>query len=196
MSLKTSVIILAAGASSRLGRPKQLLTYKGRSLLWHAIHEACISRADEVLVILGANHDLMVNEIPHDKKIKFILNDHWKEGMASSIKAGIEFIQQISMPDCLILAVCDQPFLDSALFNGLIDKHVKTNKPIVACQYEQTLGTPVLFSKQYFGHLISLKGEQGAKSILRQHENEVATITFPFGHIDIDTNEQYKALLA
>jgi molybdenum cofactor cytidylyltransferase len=194
--LKSAIIILAAGASIRLGKPKQLLLYKGKSLVQHVVTEAKNSRADEVVVILGANHDLIANEIPADKKIKFIVNDQWEEGMASSIKAGIIFVTKEVSPDFAILAVCDQPFIDSALFNKLIDTHLRTNKPIVASQYQHTLGTPVLFDKQFFNELVSLNGDHGARSIILKHPTRLTTIPFPSGHIDIDTNEQYKELLA
>ena len=194
--MKSAIIILAAGASIRLGKPKQLLLYKGKSLVQHVVTEAKNSRADEVVVILGANHDLIANEIPADKKIKFIVNDQWEEGMASSIKAGIIFVTKEVSPDFAILAVCDQPFIDSALFNKLIDTHLRTNKPIVASQYQHTLGTPVLFDKQFFNELVSLNGDHGARSIILKHPTRLTTIPFPSGHIDIDTNEQYKELLA
>ena len=194
--MKSAIIILAAGASIRLGKPKQLLLYKGKSLVQHVVTEAKNSRADEVVVILGANHDLIANEIPADKKIKFIVNDQWEDGMASSIKAGIIFVTKEVSPDFAILAVCDQPFIDSALFNKLIDTHLRTNKPIVASQYQHTLGTPVLFDKQFFNELVSLNGDHGARSIILKHPTRLTTIPFPSGHIDIDTNEQYKELLA
>jgi molybdenum cofactor cytidylyltransferase len=187
---------LAAGASSRLGKPKQLLHYKGKTLLLHVVYEAKISKADNILVVLGANHDLVENEIPADKKIQSIVNDHWEEGMASSIRAGIGYLQQVIKPDCAILAVCDQPFIDSSLFNSLIETYIKTKKQIVACQYKDTLGTPVLFDKQFFDQLTALKGDQGAKNIILEQADEVATISFPSGDIDIDTREQYNALLA
>ena len=194
--MKSVIIILAGGSSSRLGKPKQLLPFQGKTLLLHVIDEAKISGADEILVVLGANHEQIQKEVPSGKKIKMIVNDLWSEGMASSIRAGIGLMQQVIKPDCAILAVCDQPFINSSLFNNLIETYRNTKKQIIACQYEHTLGTPVLFDKQFFDQLMDLKGDQGAKEIILQHPAQTATISFHSGQIDIDTNEQYKELLA
>jgi molybdenum cofactor cytidylyltransferase len=194
--LKSVIIILAAGASTRLGKPKQLLPYKGTTLLLHAIDEAKLSRAEQILVVLGANYDRIQKEIPFGKKIKIIVNEDWAEGIASSIRSGIGLLRQTIKPDCAILAVCDQPYIHSDLFNSLMDSYVETKKQIVACQYERTLGTPVLFDKSFFDQLMQLKGDQGAKNIITRHPDQTTTIPFQSGQIDIDTNEQYKELLA
>ena len=193
--MNSAIIILAAGASSRLGRPKQLLIYQGKTLIQHVISVAEKSKADEIILVLGSDHELISKETAIGKKTSAIVNDKWKGGMASTITIGLNFLRQNFNADFAIIAVCDQPFIDTALLNELMDKHVETSKPIVACRYENTLGTPVLFHKNLFGQLLTLSGDEGAKKLIMQHVNDVETIPFPLGGIDIDTNEQYTALM-
>lgn len=88
--------------------------------------------------------------------------------------------------------VCDQPYVTSALLNNLMIVHQKTRKHIVACSYENTFGTPVFFHKTLFPELLQLKGDVGARGLIRQHPDEVGTVLFPEGKIDIDTNADYK----
>jgi len=193
--LNSAIIILAAGSSSRLGKPKQLLEYRGKTLIQHAITSSENANIDKVIVVLGANHDLISKDIRVGERIKYVVNYAWHEGMSSSIKLGLTFLQKIFRPDCVILAVCDQPFINSSLLNDLIQTHIDSKKPIIACSYENTIGTPVLFDKTFFPVLIKLQGDHGAKKIIMQHPGEFVTIPFPPGDIDIDTKEQYDALI-
>jgi CTP:molybdopterin cytidylyltransferase MocA len=90
--------------------------------------------------------------------------------------------------------VCDQPFISLTLVNQLLNIQQKTGKAIVACSYGDTVGTPVLFKSTFFPELLTLQGDAGAKKIIKQHSGAVATVTFPKGHIDIDTDTDYEAL--
>ena len=92
--------------------------------------------------------------------------------------------------------VCDQPYVTSTLLHQLIAERIKTNKSIIACSYQDTLGTPVLFDKRYFEALCTLKGDEGAKKFILKNVKEVASISFDLGSIDIDTKDDYKQLLA
>ena len=188
------IILLAAGDSSRLGHPKQLLRYKGQTLLQHSLHKALTSNAQSVVVVLGANADIFQEEITGDK-IHVVINADWQEGMASSIRTGIRAITEINAPlQGVILLVCDQPFINATLLNNLITAHQKTGKKIIACSYGNTFGPPVFFYQSLFSELLQLRGDTGARSIIRQHIDNVEAIPFPEGTFDIDTNADYEKI--
>lgn len=186
-----AAIILAAGQSSRLGRPKQLLKYQNKNLLQHAIDVAKQSSAQPVIIVLGSHADIILKEID-TSGIDVVRNDDWQSGMASTIRCGIHNLQ--ADVDAVILMVCDQPFVTPDLLNSLMDKQRETGKPIIASQYGETIGTPALFHKQFFTGLMMLKGDTGAKKIMMEHRDLLTTIPFLKGSIDIDTIDDYKAL--
>lgn len=189
-----AIIILAAGSSSRMGRPKQLLPYSGKSLLEHTVDAANDADANPVIVVLGANAALLEKEID-EKKVHIVENKEWKEGMASSVRCGLNTLIHIApSSDAVIIMVCDQPFVSSALLNELIATQKKTGKPIVTSQYENAIGPPALFCKSIFSELLELKGDAGAKKIMEQRGSDVAAVLFKQGSIDIDTEADYKAL--
>jgi molybdenum cofactor cytidylyltransferase len=189
----TGLIILAAGNSSRMGRPKQTLVYQGKTLLQHAIQAAVQSNCEPVFVVLGAYADEVSAEI-HDESVIIIHNPKWQKGMASSIRAGIAELEKNEEIDSVIIMLCDQPFVDTGLLNSLVELQQTSNKDIVACSYHNTLGVPVLFSKAYFASLLELEGHEGAKKILASNRDDIATIAFPQGEIDIDTPDDYNRL--
>jgi molybdenum cofactor cytidylyltransferase len=128
---KTGVIILAAGASSRLGSPKQLLSFSGATLLQHSIEVAQSSDAANVLVVLGANADLIKTEINHTTA-KVIVNPDWKEGMASSIRFGLQtLVEMYPQTEAVIFMVADQPFVTAALLNNLMELNRNEQHSIV-----------------------------------------------------------------
>jgi len=191
----TAIVILAAGSSSRFGSAKQLLHFNNKTLLQHVIDEAIDSGAEPVIVVTGANADEVEKEIKN-KKVEFVFNKSWKEGMASSIVAGVKkAITLINDIEKIIITVSDQPFVSSTLFKQLYQTQEKNVQQIVACSYANTIGTPVLFTQNYFDALMSLQGEEGAKKILKANNSDVTTIDFPQGAIDIDTQKDYDELL-
>ena len=194
--MKTGIIILAAGNSSRMGRPKQLLNYKGKTLLQTVIDEALKTDCKPIIVVLGASADEIVAK--HENiQVNFVTNESWESGMASSIVAGLStLINNDSDKESVIIAVADQAFIKMSNFNNLIEKQRETGKNIIASKYAETIGTPVLFKKDYFEALLSLKGAEGAKSILKQYPHEVETVIFELGEIDIDTETDYNNLIS
>ena len=190
----TGLIILAAGASTRLGSPKQQLIYKGRTLLQHAIDMALASNCSPVIVVLGAHSMVISPEIPSGR-VSVVQNPDWEEGMASSIRAGIAALQQ-KAPNAteVIFMVCDQPHVDTDHLNNLVRQKLDTGKGIIASYYNDTMGVPVLFDQTFFPALLSLKGEEGAKKLLYRYEQEVAAVPFPQGSVDIDTLADYHSL--
>ncbi len=187
----TAAIILAAGESSRLGQPKQNLLFNGQTLLQRAVDSALQSECKPVIIVLGANVD-KINPITG---ATILYNSDWEEGMASSIRIAINELNKDLSVDKVIIMLCDQPFVNATLLNTLIDKQVQTCKPIVACIYSGTTGVPVLFDRTLFAELLLLQGHEGAKKILITQANEIATIPFEQGSIDIDTSSDYENLL-
>jgi len=190
------MIILAAGESSRLGNIKQLLPFNGRTLLQHVIDEATKAGAQPIVVITGANATRVSASINDDSKVNILVNENWQKGISSGIVAGVQ--EMLSLNNTIkkiIITVCDQPFVTSALFEQLDQMQNKSGKPIIACTYAGTVGTPALFSIEFFNQLLSLKGDEGAKKILKNNINDVATVDFPKGEIDIDTQKDYQNLM-
>jgi len=190
----TGLIILAAGASTRLGHPKQQLRFKGKTLLQNAIDAAIGAGCFPVIVVLGANAGVIEPGLD-DLPVRIIHNSQWEEGMASSIRSGIDEVQKAEpgVGDVIIM-VCDQPFADSLLLNQLIEAKGSSGKKIAASFYNNTAGVPALFDIDLFPELLMLKGQEGAKKLLVRHNDEVALIPFPLGDVDIDTKDDYKAL--
>jgi len=188
------IVLLAAGASVRLGRPKQLLQYHGQSLLKYCIQNARASNAQPVVVVLGANANGLQNET-NERGIHVVVNEVWQEGMSSSIRSGIKTITQLTPEvEGIILMVCDQPYVTTTLINELIGVHEKSGKQIVACSYGDTFGPPAFFHHSLFDELLRLKGDIGARSIVQQHTDTVEVIPFAEGTVDIDTEADYEKI--
>lgn len=182
-----AVIILAAGESRRLGIPKQLLIYRGRSLITRSVTAAVESRCDGVIVVLGAYADSITAEI-ESLPVKIAWNPEWQEGKSTTIQAGIRALLSSPTPlDATIVMTCDQPHVDSDLINAILDRHYLWPESIVACEYSGTLGVPALIPQKYFEELMRLTGDEGAKVLIAAHPEAVQRIDFPEGAIDIDT---------
>ncbi len=191
----SGIIILAAGESSRFGNIKQLLPFNGKTLLQHVIDEAAKAGAQPIVVITGANATKVTASIATGK-VNILVNENWQEGMASGIVTGVQNIVNLNEGiKKIIVAVCDQPFVTSALFEQLERMQNESGKPIVACTYADTIGTPALFTIKYFDQLLSLKGDEGAKKILKSNKKDVTMVDFPKGEIDIDTQKDYENLV-
>lgn len=187
------IVILAAGTSSRLGIPKQLLPYKGDSLLNNAIKTAQQVTPSAMVVVLGAEAE----SLRKDLDVPTILNPEFREGMASSIRCGIQYM--IGHPaekiENIMLMVCDQPHVDAAHISALIEKQQATGAKIVASFYADRKGVPALFNKAVFQELLALTGDVGARRIIEKYDADTVVVPFPAGVIDIDTDEAYRALI-
>jgi molybdenum cofactor cytidylyltransferase len=185
------IIILAAGASTRMGKPKQLLPYQGRSLLRHITEVAIASKNQPIVVVLGANAESIKPEICQ-LPVQIVENLQWASGMSSSIQAGVNALGQ--NVEAVVITLCDQPFVSPEVINQLVEAYRLTNKAIVACEYAGTLGVPALFHHTFFSQLMTLKQGEGAKQIIKKYINEVTSIPFLQGKIDIDTPDDYEQL--
>ncbi|MCX6134492.1 MAG: nucleotidyltransferase family protein [Ignavibacteriales bacterium] len=184
----TAIIILAAGNSSRLGLPKQLLQYHGMSLLRHAAETALATHPAEIVAVVGFESDRMRHELD-DLPVHIVVNSTWQEGISSSIREGIESLPPAS--DAGLLMLCDQPFVTTELLIRLITG-CTDSRPIAATGYEQTSGVPACFKRSLFPELMDLTGDRGAKRVIDKNPSRVATILFDAANIDIDTLEDYQ----
>lgn len=189
-------IVLAAGSSSRMGSPKQLLSYQHKSLLDIAIEAAVNAVQGSVVVILGGNYNLIAGKVGNNN-LTVVRNQDWEKGIGTSISLGMSVIMAKEMAlDGVILMVCDQPFINAAQLKALMLKEQMSGKGIVASAYSETLGVPSLFSNQYFNELTTLNGEEGAKKLILKYKNDLATVPFINGEIDIDTPADYEKLIS
>jgi molybdenum cofactor cytidylyltransferase len=191
--MNTGLILLAAGSSSRLGRPKQLIEFQGKKLIKKAVEEAEKSKVNSMVVVLGWNPDLIKTGFDSGK-IPFVINENWEEGMASSMQEGLRFLMEKEHLDQVILMLVDQPFVDRKLLDRLILEKEKSRKGIVACRYSETLGVPAIFDQSYFEEMLSLQGSEGAKKVILKNSEDVIAIDFPLGSVDLDTEEDLKRL--
>lgn len=190
-----AILILAAGQSQRLGSPKQLLKYNGSSLIKRVSKTAIETKCDPILVVLGAYADEIKSELLIDG-ISVFINEHWQEGMASSIREGVKELMRLNdKMDGLVVLVCDQPYLKTTHIDQLIQLQAQKDLPAAACSYDGVIGTPALFHMSLFDQLLNLHGDIGAKKIISSLKNEIALVEFESGIFDIDTESDYKRLL-
>jgi molybdenum cofactor cytidylyltransferase len=190
-----SFVILAAGQSSRLGSPKQLVTYKGKTLIRHTIDQA-LQVSEAVNVVLGANREAIEYDIqPYitEGKVIILENNIWQEGMASSVRMGTKYAQNEQASHVLFL-LSDQPFVSVALLTEILTLSIQQPTKIIASDYGDEVGVPMLLPHRFFSELLTLQGDKGAKKILMQYPSEVLTVSFPLGLIDIDTPEDVRRL--
>jgi molybdenum cofactor cytidylyltransferase len=189
------LLLLAAGSSSRLARPKQLLQYKGQTLLRRAAEVATASPCRPLVLVTGALHDELLPEID-GLPFHVIRNDDWADGMGGSIAAGLaelETAAEAAKVDAVVVILCDQPLLDEEIIGQLIVQFQATGQPVVASAYAGTQGVPALFSREIFPQLLALRGASGARELLQQY-NHLPTVAFPGGATDVDTEAQYATL--
>jgi len=187
------IVLLAAGKSSRLGKPKQLLIFEDTTLIKRAAKTA-LEITNKTVVVTGALQEKVEEEL-NGLPVHIKYNKDYHEGIASSIRTGLTFlIKNFGELKGAIFMVCDQPYLSSWLISQLIQKAAETNSTIVAASYAGTIGTPVLFEKNFFPMLLELKGDNGAKKLIKENLNQVTTVNFPQGEIDIDTATDYDLI--
>jgi len=184
-------VILAAGASRRLGSPKQLLEWRGRTLLDNTIENARSLLNERVIVILGSQAQTIQEKVDLSGVVA-VVNPNWQTGIASSIRAGID-----SLPvnaDGVLMLLSDQPLVGYRAMQNLLTQWQIEPSHIAASQYQDTVGVPALFPSAFFGALRSLRGDRGAKSLLLQFEDKLQKIPLPEAELDIDTREDFDNL--
>ena len=180
--MTVAAAILAAGASTRLGTPKQLVKMRGVPLVRAITSEVCGSGVDRVAVILGANAT-EVMPVLHGLHVELELNTAWREGMASSIRRAIAWARSIGA-STLVLATCDQAKLTSEHLDALLALHARTGS-IAASRYAGGAGVPAVFGARDFAALAALRGDAGARALLATRK--VMTVDWDDGELDVDT---------
>lgn len=190
---KVGILLLAAGNSSRLGEPKQLVQWQGTSLLRYMTNVACSASADFVTVVLGSRHEecsAVIEDLPAHR----VTNMAWEDGMGSSIAFGTsEMLAQNPEIEGILIMLCDQVAVSTALLSGMIQSFQATQVDLVVSHYGEAQGPPVLFPKRFFPDLLQLKGMKGAKSVWEK-ASSVMRVEFPLGSQDLDTPGQYRRL--
>lgn len=195
--MSAAILLLAAGSSSRLGQPKQLLPYQGQTLLRRAAETAVAAASGKpVVVVTGALHEELLPELL-GLPVQIIRCVTWQQGMGASLKTGLKQLEALKYPlRGVTVMLCDQPFVTPALLEQLVATHAATGQPIVAAEYGAVRGVPVFFGPGALPLLANLPDSAGANQLLKKHPELVATVPFPEGAIDVDTPEQYATLLA
>jgi len=187
-------VIIAAGSSSRLGQPKQLVVVAGETLLARTIRVACDSGAEPILVVLGANREEIQAGVDFTGT-RVVVNRNWDEGMASSIRAGIGAVER-EIPEVhgALLMVCDQPRVTAEHLSRMLNVFRQSGTTSITSLYGGNRGIPAIFPRQTFPDLLALTGDKGARGLLSEPDREVIEVALPGGDIDVDQAEDLLKL--
>jgi len=189
-----AVVVLAAGGSTRLGRPKQLVEFKGKTLLEHTMDKVDMLGFQTKVLVLGSNQDKIQQKISTDG-FKVITNPNWEQGMASSIKRGLEAaLAKENELDHILFLVSDQPFLERVNLIKLVHTQLTKNPKATYSKYGDNIGVPAIFGKAAFPLLLQLEGDEGAKKLIHLEEFNFCTETLKNGGFDVDTEEDVQEL--
>lgn len=192
-SLRIGAVLLAAGASTRMGQPKQLMLLDGKPLVVRAAECLLATETWPIIVVLGSHAEAVRARLAR-LPVLFADNPAWAEGMASSLRAGIATLQQFSRTlDGALVSLCDQPGFSPEVVRQLIAMQRASGRSMVAAHYAGRNGAPALFMRDQFPALVSLTGEEGARTLLNRQPGQVATIAVPGLEADLDTPEDFAA---
>ncbi len=187
-----SAVILAAGASTRMGRPKLAIPVRGTPMICRVVAAALASRCGEAIIVLGTHADLY-RSLLDGLAVRIVENPDPTEGMGSSIRAGIEAVSPEATGAVILLA--DQPFVPAEAIDRLIETAVAEGRRIVASACHGTVGPPAYFHRALFPELLALRDDRGARSVIQSHPQEVVTVPFPESYAaDVDTSADLSAI--
>ncbi|WP_299799586.1 nucleotidyltransferase family protein [uncultured Maribacter sp.] len=191
-----AVLIMAAGASSRMDGIKQLMPWKDSNFLMETIKTVQQINITSIHVVLGSNAEFISAECNlKEKNIEIIVNSNWENGLGESIAHGVKvLLKQTPGLDGVLICLADQPLLSFEYLNSLIEEFIKHPSKIIATNYDKKVGVPALFPKLLFEKLCTLKGDFGAKEILNDKSNVIISLDAANQIIDIDTNLEYQNL--
>ncbi|NVJ89283.1 MAG: nucleotidyltransferase family protein [Flavobacteriaceae bacterium] len=186
-----AILILAAGKSSRMNSVKQLLKVNDTNLLNLAIENAVNSKAKKTYCVLGANSN-RIKEYISSKNVYLINNPSFEKGLSTSIVKGLEYITKVDKNiEYVLIMLADQPEVDNLLLNKLIDLSLNYKTKIIATSYQEKVGVPAIFPKNYFTELLKLQGDSGAKKLITKDLTNTKVLNLKTSLIDIDTQEDY-----
>ena len=189
-----SAILLAAGQSKRMGEPKQLMPFRQSTIVEQAIDNLLGSAVNEVIVVVGYRAEDVIKAIAA-KPIKSAVNPDYEHGMSTSIIAGLKRLH--SEVEAVMLALGDQPLVNSQTINRLIDEFRDHDKGIAIPTYQGRRGHPIIFAIKYKEQLLKLKGDVGGRQIIKDHPNDVLEVAVNAESIiaDFDTRSDYQSRL-
>lgn len=192
--MRVAAVVLAAGGSTRFGKPKQFALFQGETFIARIVAAAIEAGCAPVVVVTGEDSAQITSELTRFT-VTIAMNPDWQSGLGSSIVVGIRHAMDLT-PDleAVVLLTCDQPFVNAAVVTQLIQLRLTTGKQIIASAYAGTLGIPALFDASCFPDLLRLKKDSGAKKIILARAHDVMSFDFPAGAIDIDTAADYEKL--
>jgi len=192
--MRVAVVVLAAGSSTRFGKPKQFALFQGETFIKRIVAAAIEAGCAPVVVVTGEDSTQIALELT-GLSISIAMNPGWSSGVGSSIRVGVQRAMDLAADlDASLLLTCDQPFVTAAVLAQIIQLRLTSGKPIVASAYATTLGIPALFDRFCFPDLLRLKEDSGAKKIILARPYDVVSFDFPTGAIDIDTAADYEKL--
>ena len=169
------------------GEPKQLLSYKGQSLMRRVTETALALQRGPVIVVLGANRDRIVPELA-GLPVTLVDNPRWPTGQASSLKTGLAALYLTHKEvDAVLVLHTDQPMVSVGLLAHVVAVWQENGKDIVACRYDTQVSVPALFSRDYIAELLQLEGDKGVKWVIVKHRSQCAEVLFEAGAIDLDS---------
>jgi molybdenum cofactor cytidylyltransferase len=180
------VVVLAAGASKRLGQPKQLVQIAGRPALQHVVSNAIAVAGSAVTVVLGSQAAAMTRLLQHSS-VSVLINRQWEEGIGASIRCGIGSLSQGC--DAVLLVLGDQVAVTASDLKRLVSAWNGQDSVIATSVYSGQLGVPAIFPHWCFGELMQLRGDQGAKAIINRYASRLAHVPMPNAALDVDTPE-------
>lgn len=187
-----SAIVLAAGGSSRYGQCKQLVEINGSSLVRLAVDKLSVLFShDRINVVVGANSEAVVQAVA-DVPVNVALNEHWQQGLASSLKAGLNSVE----PDCraVMITLCDQALVTGDHLRRLLNLWLAFPSEITASAYAGTVGTPAVIPAEFYPQVLALEGDAGAKSILKNNAGRVRALPIPEAEFDLDVPADLERL--
>lgn len=192
--MSTAAVILAAGGSRRLGRTKQLEKWGDTNLLGHVVQRTAAYPVDEVWVVLGHDLDRVLSETDLGKAY-VVENPEWEEGIASSIRVGLDALNRLSKCDHALIVPGDQPYLSEEVVTTLLAEHGKTGKPVTVPKYRYSWGNPVVVQRSLWPRLMSLEGDEGGRRLWQAHPEWVQEVWFPEPPPrDVDTEDDLAEL--
>jgi molybdenum cofactor cytidylyltransferase len=185
--VRVGVVLLAAGGSSRLGRPKQLLLHEGKTLVRRAAEAAVAAGCEPVVVVLGAHAQDVAAELT-GLPVRTVHNAAWEAGMGSSLRVGLRALDTEGRQsvDAALVMLCDQLRVDARHLRALVEAFTRTRSPIIASGYDGARGVPALFSRALFSELESLTADQGARGVIAQDPSRVVEVVLAGGSEDVD----------